>query len=146
MDPLMSTHNLSDVSWVLLDTRPWIISKTLSELLWREDWPSLSFSLRAHSARAMNRVMSVAWLLSIYKTLFPSQRPGLCQSVWEHSWASWFSIHTPNFRHFHLLLFSYKGSSFTPRWRCFHLQRLLSTFNDFSLSDREKAPKKPQQS
>lgn len=68
----MSTYNLSAVSWVLLDTRPWIISKTPSELLWREDWPSLSFSLRAHSARAMNRVMSIAWLLSIYNN-FVSQ-------------------------------------------------------------------------
>lgn len=52
--------------------RPWIISKTPSELLWREDWPSLSFSLRAHSARVMNRVMSVARLLSIYNN-FVSQ-------------------------------------------------------------------------
>lgn len=46
--------------------RPWVTSQTPSELLWREDWPSLSFSLQAHSATAMNRVMSIAWLLSIY--------------------------------------------------------------------------------
>lgn len=66
MGPLTSTYDLSDVRWVLLDTRPWVIFKTPSELLWREDWPSLSFFLQAHSARAMNRVTSIVWLLSIY--------------------------------------------------------------------------------
>lgn len=98
-------------------------------------------SLPTHSAPAMNRVTLIKQLFSNYKKIFLSQRLGFCQfeNMLELP-GSPLLIHTPNFRHFHLLPFSHRGLWFTPK-HCFHLQRILSACNDISISDTGTAPK-----
>lgn len=145
MGPLMSTYNLSDVSWVLLDTRPWIIPLlnsseekidpaylSLCEPTLLEQWTEWC-QLRDYWAFAT--------------TLFPSHRPGLCQSIWEHSWTSWFSVFNS---HSKLQALSspslqLKRTFIYTQVKMFSSSKTIITFQ-WLLSDREKAPKKPQSS